>query len=286
MKKVAALLLFLLAASHALADGFSPMPLRQVLLDTDMIIVVVIEGNKTTTTRQDHANGRESYVYTSDIKSKVLSTHLGSFTDTQYNTKYSLTLVKGVWLSIPGSGLEGRMTAGDKVVLMLKNADGGHKLLRAEKCEKLKEVLRLRKELDDEERRIAEAQAKIPNGIYHYSAAAEDQKIRLQDGRRVHLGEKCDFSIVRKELHTRYNLILLTLTLDSAKSKNGVLIVDGKAYGLFDHHWAAEGNTPGAEQQPRLYCSFDDQKDAEAVGMFFGIPTTGAGVRKEDAIRK
>jgi hypothetical protein len=256
------------------------MSLRRVLLDTDAIILAEILENKATIKHRDKGEGnlREAVVYTNDIKTRVISTHFGEFTGTEYDTRYSLTLVKGEWLGIPGSGLEPRMVPGEKYVLMLRHVDGTHTLRRAEEPEKLEEVLRLRKELHLEDRRVAETQAKIPDGIYHYSDDAEAQKVRLQDGRRVQIGEQCDFDIVRRELYTRYNLVLLSLTLRSGKPGHCVLMVAGKAYWLFDHHWAAKRNVPRAEQPPRLYCSFNDRKSAEAAGAFFGIAITAKGV--------
>jgi len=64
-------------------------------------------------------------------------------------------------------------------------------------------------------------------------------------------------------------------------------MVDGKAYWLFDHHWAAKESMPGAERPPRLYCSFTDRKNAEAVGAFFGIAITSPQTRTaEDTGKK
>jgi hypothetical protein len=278
VKAVSTLLLLLLLDSSAFADGFSPMPLRQVLLETDAIILAEILENNGTTTHWDTGKGIFSarVVYTNDIKARVISTHLGEFTNAEYDTKYSLTLVKGVWVTIPGSGLEGQMSVGEKYVLALKNVNGTYTLQRAEKAEKLEEVLRLRKELDEEDRRVAEAQARIPNGIYHLSELAEASKIRLHDGRRFRIGEQCDFDIVRKELRSRYNLFLLSLTLGSSKPGYCILMVDGKAYWLSDSHWAAEQNAPGTERSPKLYCEFTDRSNAEAVGGYFGIAVVGA----------
>jgi hypothetical protein len=274
--------LFLLLVTRAFADGFSSMPLKDVLLKTDVIILVEISENKGTTTNRTAGQDDliKAVVYTNDIKAKVISVHRGEFTSAEFVTKYSLTLMKGVWLVIPGSGLEGRMAPGEKYVLMLRQADGAYNLQRAEKAEKLDEVLRLKGELDDEDRRVAEAQAKIPNGIYHHSDVATAQKVRLEDGRRVRIGEKCDVDMTRKELTAPYNLILLTLTLGTGKPEQCVLMVDGKAYWLFDHHWAAGEKSAGAEGSPRLYCSLTDPKNAEAIAAFFGITIAESQKRK------
>ena len=268
----------MLFVNHAFADGFTPMPLSDVLLETDVIILVEISENKGTTTHQTSGkeNFSEEVVYTNDIKARVISAHLGEFTHRDFSTKYTITLEKGVWLGIPGSGLEGRMAPGEKYVFMLRQADGVYDFQRAEKAEKLDEVLRLKKELDDEDRRVAVAQAKIPNGIYRYSDedAPTVQKIRLEDGGRVKIGDQCEFDIIRKELNARYNLFLLTLTLGSAKPKRCVLMVDGKAFWLFDHHWAAVEKAAGTEGAPTLYCSFKDRNNAEMVGAFFDVAIT------------
>jgi hypothetical protein len=252
------------------------MPLRDVLLETDVIILVEISENKGTTTHRTSAkeNFSEAVVYINDIKARVISTHFGEFASAEFVTKYSMTLVKGVWAGIPGSGLERQMVSGEKYVLMLRQVDGAYNLQRSEKTEKLDDILRLRKELDNEDRRVAEAQAKIPNGIYHYSDAPAARKVRLEDGRRMQIGEQCDFDIIRKDLNARYNLILLTLTLGLGKPGHCVLMVDGKAYWLFEHHWAAGEKVAGAEGPPTLYCSFKDRKNAEAVATFLGVAIT------------
>jgi len=283
-----ALPILLLLASRAIADGFSSMPLRDVLLETDTIVLAEILQNNATTTQRKEGNAafRECVIYANDIRTRVIGTHLGTFTSTEYNTKYSLTLVKGVWLGIPGSGLERRMAPGEEYVLLLRRVDGGYTLQRAEKGEDLEKVLRIRKELDDEDRRVAAAQARIPNGIYHYSDAAETQKVRLEDGRRVTIGDQCDFDIVLKELQPRYNLTLLSLTVDSGKPGRCILMVDGKAHWLFDHHWAANANDAGAEHTARLYCSLNDKSDAEAVGKFLGITIVDQGAKKVEDQKK
>jgi hypothetical protein len=277
-------LLFLLLASRVVADGFNPAPLSQVLSETDVIIQVEILKNEGTTTHRDAKDGRrEMVVYTNDIKTRVISTHLGKYPHAEYNTKYSLTLVKGVWLGISGSGLESRMAPGEKYVLMLREVNGAYNLQRAEKAENLDEVLRLRKELDDEDRRVAEAQAKMPNGIYHSSDEATARRVRLEDGRRVRIGEPCTFDIVRKELRTVYNETFLCLTLRSEKPRQCILIVDGKAYWFFDHHWAAQEKHGGAEESAKLYCPINDRKNAEAVGVFFDIAITDAQAQTHKA---
>ncbi|MFT5128481.1 MAG: hypothetical protein ACI8W8_002092 [Rhodothermales bacterium] len=280
-------LLLHLLVGRAFADGFSAMPLEQVLLDTDVIILVEILENTATTTHRNKGAGAfsEAVVYTHTIKSTVLSTHLGKFTGAEYNTMYSLTLAKGVWLAIPGSGLEARMATGEKYVLMLKTAGDTHRLQRAETAARLDEVLRVRQKLDDEDRRVAKAQAQIPDGIYHYSDAAEARKVRLQGGLRVAIGELCNFVIVHKEMYARYNLFLLSLALAPGKPGRCVLIVGGKAYWLFDHHWAAGRRDLSSAERPTLYRSFPDRESAKAVSEFFDIAVTGERVKKAEQPR-
>jgi len=123
------------------------MAMRRALLHTDVIVLVEILENKGTTTHRDKGKGslKEAIVYTNDIKARVIRTHVGEFAHVEYETKYSLTLVNGAWLSILGSGLERRMVPGKKYVLMLRNLHGVHELCRAEKAERLEEVLRLKR---------------------------------------------------------------------------------------------------------------------------------------------
>ena len=86
--------------------------------------------------------------------------------------------------------------------------------------------MQLRKELDDEDRRVAESQGKITNGIYHYADAdvAKARKVRLQDGRRLQIGEQCDFDIVGKRRSASKNLAsgFTTSKLPSATSRGTV----------------------------------------------------------------
>ena len=276
-RTVLTLALLLALAGQAFADGFTPMQLEKVLRHTDAIILVEIVQNERTVTPHKEAGSKwgKAFVYTNDIKSKVISTHLGKYREATYDTRYSLTLVKGVWISIPGSGKEGYMKPGERHVLLLKADGESYSLLRAEKAERLQEVLRLRKEGEEEDRRIAEAQARIPNGIYHVAEMGKGQKIRVRDGRRVQIGKRRDLGTARKKLQSRHKLVLLSLTLGSGKAGNGVLMVDGKGYWLFDHHWASgDGNAVPAGRPPTLFCSIENRKEAEAVAAHFGIPIT------------
>jgi len=253
IRTTTATLLFMLLAGNSFADGFNPMPLKQVLLKTDTIILVEIVKNEQTITHKNKGAGslKEVVVYTNDIKSEVIRTLMGKFAGAEYNTRYSLSLVKGVWLGIPGSGQEGKMKPGEKYLFLLKSNDGNYSLQRAEKANMLEKVLRIKKEQSDEDRRVTREQAKIPNGIYNYSDGSDAQKVRLQDGRRVRLGKKCDLDIVRRELHSLYDtktLIALSLTLGPGKPKPCILMIGGKAYWLYDHsgNTVFMGYTPGA----------------------------------------
>ena len=103
------LLLLLLLGGNAFADGFNPMELKQVLYQTDTILVVQIIQNQETITHKNKGKGfrKESVRYDYDIKSKVLESPVGEFTEAKYNTRYSLVLAKGV----------GRSTASDRFSL-------------------------------------------------------------------------------------------------------------------------------------------------------------------------
>lgn len=266
-------MVFLGVGSKLFADGFSPMSLEDVLLETDAITFVEIVGNKQKITYMNKGQGnlKESTVYTNDIKSKVLTSHVGDFAEKVFNTNYVQVLTKGVWLSIPGSGIEGKMKAGEKYVFLLKKGERKYSLLRAEKAEMLKQIVRIKKRQIEAGRRLIQKQKSIPDGIYYCSEAAMVQVVRLSDGRHAQIGMKCKTKPVRKELHSRYNMFLLTLTM-SDKPKQTVLMVDGNGYWLFDHHWAAvTDNGSDSEGKPALYCSFDNEKDAKAVAKHFNI---------------
>ena len=272
------LLPLLLFVGNAFADGFNPMELKQVLYQTDTILVVQIIQNQETITHKNKGKGfgKESVRYDYDIKSKVLESPVAEFTEAEYNTRYSLVLAKGVWVAIPGSGLEGNMKPGEEYVFLLKKTDKTYRLLRAEKSDALKTILKLRKAQQEEDKRIAEEQQKIPNGIYHYSRNTDGQRIRLQDGSRIRLGDKYSPDIVRRELHSLFDsttLIELSLTLGSGTAKPCILMIGGNAYWLYDHSGNAVfmGYAPGAKKPPALYCSINSKKDAEALASFFKI---------------
>lgn len=80
------------------------MPLRKVLSETDAIVLVEISENKRTSIHRTTGEGHfgESIEYTNDIKARVISAHVGEFRGAEFDTKYSLTLRKGVRLVIPG----------------------------------------------------------------------------------------------------------------------------------------------------------------------------------------
>jgi len=137
------LLLPLLLTASVFADGFSPMELAKVVPDTDAIILVEIIENKQTVVHRNKGEGfgKESVVYSNAIKSKMLGSYVGDLEGAVFNTTYRLVLAKGVWLGIPGSGLEGNMKPGEKYVFLLKEGGGRHHLQRAEKAARLDEIL-------------------------------------------------------------------------------------------------------------------------------------------------
>jgi len=133
----------LLMVTCVFADGFSPMELAKVVPETDAIIVVEITENTQTIEHKNKGEGfgMESVIYSNAIKSKMLGSYVGGLEGAVFNTTYKLVLAKGVWLGIPGSGLEGQMKPGEKYVFLLKERDGRHHLQRAEKAERLDEIL-------------------------------------------------------------------------------------------------------------------------------------------------
>lgn len=271
--RLISLMVLFVMSNTLFADGISHMNYPEVLLETDVIILVEIVENKQKITHENKGQGdlRESVVYTNDIKSTVLSSHVGDFAEKVFNTHYTLAITKGMWLSIPGSGLEGMMKAGEKYVFFLKKDGDSYSLQRAEQAVMLEQIVRIKKRLIKAEQRLIQKQKSTPDGIYYFSRAAKIQMVRLSDGGSAQIGMKAQIEPVRKELHSRYNIFLLTLTL-SEKTKQTVLMVDGNAYWLSDHHWAAaKENALDTEPKPLLYCSFDNVKDAEAVAKYFDI---------------
>jgi hypothetical protein len=280
-------------AGNALADGFSPMELKQVLLKTDTILLVEILQNAKSVTHRNKGQGspKESVRYDYDIKSKVLKAPVGRFSAKEYAAKYSLVLAKGVWLVIPGSGLEGHMKPGEKYVFLLKQTGEKHTLLRAEKSDALEKILQVKKELAAEDRRVAREQAKIPDGIYRYSNKSGAKRIRLRDGRRVAIGEKCKLDIVRREMHSLYDAaiqIVLSLTLAKSQTERCILLVGGKAYWLFDSSGVKEslGYSPGAKTPPGLYCHFMTNEEARAAAKFFNVPIFYRHPKSNDNVKK
>ncbi|MFC1672428.1 hypothetical protein ACFL01_04765 [Planctomycetota bacterium] len=63
--------------------------------------------------------------------------------------------------------------------------------------------------------------------------------------------------------------------------------MNGKAYGLFDHHWAgAQDKASDAERAPALYCSFSNKKDAEAVADAFEISIVYPQPQSNEKVKK
>jgi hypothetical protein len=298
-----------LLAGMALADGFTCAELPKVLPNADTILQVEILKNHETITQRDdravrwqkdllrrcdlnrmiHGGNRFEYLnspmvwgwenvsvtYAYDIESRVLKCHWGAFAGDRYDTQYSQVLVKGMWLVISASGLENHMKAGEQYVFLLNTVGGKPTLLRAEKPERLPEILKLKKELVDEDLRIAQEQLKIPDGIYRFSDLKDAQRIRLQDETRLaRIGDKYDPGIIRRELLAFHDVHTLILTLKTEPPNYGILMVKGKAYRLFNGvgcYGPVYGYVSGTRPPPSLACDFKHREEAQAVADFFKI---------------
>jgi hypothetical protein len=270
---IVSLLLCAALTGHVFGDGFMSRPLEEALLATDAIILVEITQNESTTQRRPGATkeDRDTVDYTNNIKATVIGNHWGNFAGDVFNAEFSRTLVPGVWLLGDASGLEDNMTPGNEYVLLLRRTEGTYRLQRAEEGKKLDEILRLRKEIDDEDRQNAEALKRIPNGLYYFSVDKNDLKVRFEEGHRFHLGRVYEPKIVQRKLAKRFSLFLLTLTLQDKPPSKCIMVVDGKAYLAFDDCWAAERARNGVEDPPRLFVGLKDEPSAKAVGAFWGV---------------
>jgi hypothetical protein len=273
-KAVPFALCFIGTLCSALADGFVSMKLKEVLLDTKTIILVEIIENTQTIEHREARKGipnSEVFIYKNEIKSNVLSTHLGEFEGRQYNTTFVQTLCKGVWARTPNSGLEGRMKPGERYVLLLSPPGFMHmEFMRAEEGGKLAEILQLRKEVEEEERRIAEAQARIPNGIYRFSVESGSQKVRTVEGFRGQIGQKLTPDIVGRKFKRLGKRITLRLTLGSKLPGNCFLMLDGKGYFLYYGYWDPPSRPPTA-RSPELRCNLRTPEEAKPLAAYFGV---------------
>ena len=140
-------LLFVLGmcATTALANGLSPMPLKNVVPKADAIVLAEISTNVVTIVERKPKKGPASVVYTCRIKAKVVEALKGSVPK-ELDLVFTFTVVKGVWLAWPGSGLEQQMKSKEKYVLLLTSQDGTLQLLRAEKSTELDTIKRILKE--------------------------------------------------------------------------------------------------------------------------------------------
>jgi hypothetical protein len=132
-------------ASMAFADGLSPMPLKEVLPRADIVVLAEVASNDVTIVERKPEKGRASVVYTCNIKAKVVE-ELKASASNELDLVFSFTVVKGVWLSWPGSGLEQHMKPTEQYILLLTLQDGKLQLLRAEKSTELSTIKEILKE--------------------------------------------------------------------------------------------------------------------------------------------
>jgi hypothetical protein len=134
-----------MCATHALADGLSPMPLEKVIPKADAIVLAEISTNVVTIVERKPEKEPASVVYTCSITAKVVE-ELKASAPKELDLTFTFTVVKGVWLAWPGSGLEQQMQPKERYVLLLTLQDGTLQLLRAEKPTELDTIKRILKE--------------------------------------------------------------------------------------------------------------------------------------------
>jgi len=125
--------------THAYADGLSPMPLNKVLPRADVVVVAEIVSHDGAATAKKDGQRVKSVLYSYNIRFRVTEEVKGKSPE-NVELRYEFTVVKGVWLAWPGSGLESQMKAGEKYVLLLESRGGRMCLLRAERETALKSV--------------------------------------------------------------------------------------------------------------------------------------------------
>jgi hypothetical protein len=149
MKNKLLVLLFVLTLWTRIgyADGLSPMELKKVIpqINTVLLVKIIdkaqnIENIKTGKGKAVKCNYK--------FKVKILEVIKGKFNKKELDFKYTFTVVKGVWLSYPGSGIEDNMKKGEKYIFLYKenNNNAIQTLIRAEKesnKKKIKELLTL-----------------------------------------------------------------------------------------------------------------------------------------------
>jgi hypothetical protein len=135
-----------MCATTALADGLSPMPLKKVLPRAEVVVLAEIVSNDVSIVERKPVKGRASVVYTCNIKLKVIEKVKASAPGA-LDLQFTFTVVKGVWLAWPGSGLEQQMKPTEKYVLLLTSQNDNFQLLRAEKASELNAIKKLLKNL-------------------------------------------------------------------------------------------------------------------------------------------
>ncbi len=134
-----------LCATTALADGLSPMPLKNVVPKADAIVLAEISSNVVTIVERKPEDGPASVVYTCNIKANVVE-DIKASVPKELDLVFTFTVVKGVWLAWPGSGLEQQMKPKEQYVLLLTSQDGKLQLVRAEKPTEVDTIKRILKE--------------------------------------------------------------------------------------------------------------------------------------------
>jgi hypothetical protein len=109
------------------------MPLKEVLPRADVVVLAEITSNDVTIVERKNENGPASVVYTCTIKAKVLEA-LKAQAPKELDLIFTYTVVQGVWLAWPGSGLESQMKPREKYLLLLMSQNNELQLLRAEKA--------------------------------------------------------------------------------------------------------------------------------------------------------
>ena len=129
---------------HALADGLSPMSLEKVVPKADAIVLAKISSNVVTRVVRSPENGPASVVCTCAIKATVIE-ELKASAPKELDLTFTFTVVKGVWVTWLGSGLEERMQPGEQYVLLLTTQNNTIKLLRAEELNEIDKIKQLLK---------------------------------------------------------------------------------------------------------------------------------------------
>ena len=134
-----------ICGTTALADGLSPMPLKKVLPQADVVVLAEISTNDVTIVKSKPGKSHASVVYTCNIKATVVEKVKAS-AQKELDLIFTFTVVKGVWLEWPGSGLEQNMKPKEQYVLLMTSQDDTLKLLRAERTTELTTIKTLLKQ--------------------------------------------------------------------------------------------------------------------------------------------